>query len=125
DPGIPADLAADEEALAKKRIYPDLRKAEARYIPVMLRNTLESSAQWGAVRVAPESVQFVDLAITGKIIESTGKHLEIAVTAKDAAGRTWLQDKHYEGDADIGSYKTDAALQARDPFQNLYSMIAN
>jgi hypothetical protein len=125
DPGIPADLAADEDALAKKRIYPDLRKAEARYIPVMLRNTLESSAQWGAVRVAPESVQFVDLAITGKIIESTGKHLEIAVTAKDAAGRTWLQDKHYEGDADIGSYKTDAALQARDPFQNLYSMIAN
>ena len=42
DPGIPADLAADEDALAKKRIYPDLRKAEARYFAVMLRNTLES-----------------------------------------------------------------------------------
>jgi hypothetical protein len=125
DPGIPADLAADEDALAKKRIYPDLRKAEARYFPVMLRNTLESSAQWGAVRVAPESVQFVDLSITGRIIESTGKHLEIAVTAKDAAGRTWLQERRYEGDADIGSYKTDAALHARDPFQNLYSSIAN
>ena len=125
DAGIPADLAADEEALAKKRIYPDLRRAEARYFPVMLRNTLESSAQWGAVRVAPESVQFVDLAITGKIIESTGQHLAIEVTAKDAAGRTWMQDKHYEADADIGSYKTDAALHARDPFQNLYSMIAN
>jgi hypothetical protein len=125
DPGIPADLAADEDALAKKRIYPDLRKAEARYFPVMLRNTLESSAQWGAVRVAPESVQFVDLAISGKIIESTGKHLAIEVTARDAAGRTWLQDKRYESDADIGSYKTDAALQARDPFQNLYSMVAN
>jgi hypothetical protein len=125
DPGIPADLAADEDALAKKRIYPDLRKAEARYLPVMLRNTLESSAQWGAVRVAPESVQFVDLAISGKIIESTGQHLAIEVTAKDAAGRTWMQDKRYEGDADIGSYKTDTALHARDPFQNLYSMIAN
>ena len=37
DPGIPKNLENDEEALAKKRIYPDLRKAEARYIPTLLR----------------------------------------------------------------------------------------
>ena len=54
DPGIPDSLAADEDALAKKRIYPDLRRAESRYFAVMLRNTLEGSAQWGAVRVAPD-----------------------------------------------------------------------
>jgi hypothetical protein len=125
DPGIPAELAADEEALAKKRIYPDLRKAEARYFATMLRNTLESSAQWGAVRVAPENVQFVDLAITGRIIESTGKRLELEITARDAAGRVWIDARRYESLADIGSYKTDAALRARDPFQNVYSNIAN
>ena len=33
DPGIPKNLENDDEALAKKRIYPDLRKAEARYMP--------------------------------------------------------------------------------------------
>ena len=77
------------------------------------------------MRVAPESVQFVDLAVTGRIIESTGKHLELEITARDAAGRVWLDGKRYEGDADIGSYKTDAALQARDPFQNVYANIAN
>lgn len=125
DPGIPDALAADEDALAKKRIYPDLRRAEARYFPVVLRNTLESSAQWGAVRVAPDSVQFVDLTVGGRIIESTGKRLVLEITARDAAGRLWLEDKRYEGDADIGSYKTDAALKARDPFQNVYSAIAN
>jgi hypothetical protein len=125
DAGIPAQLAADEEALAKKRIYPDLRKAESRYFAVMLRNTLESSAQWGAVRVGPESAQFVDLAVTGNIIESTGKRLVVEITALDAAGRVWLKDKRYEAGADIGSYKTDAALKARDPFQNLYAAIAN
>jgi hypothetical protein len=27
--------------------------------------------------------------------------------------------------ADVGAYKTDAALKARDPFQNIYSQIAN
>jgi hypothetical protein len=125
DPGIPDSLAADEDALAKKRIYPDLRRAESRYFAVMLRNTLEGSAQWGAVRAAPDSVQFVDVAITGRIIESTGKRLVLEITARDAAGRTWLDARRFEGDADIGSYKTDAALKARDPFQNVYSQIAN
>ena len=125
DPGIPAALAADEDALAKQRIFPELRKAESRYFAVMLRNTLESSAQWGAVRVAPASVQFVDVVVEGRIIESTGKRLEVAVTARDAAGRVWLDDKRYESEADIGSYKTDAALKARDPFQNVFSTIAN
>jgi len=125
DPGIPAALATDEDALAKKRIYPDLRKAESRYFAVMLRNTLEGSAQWGAVRVAPDTVQFVDVAVTGRIIESTGKHLVLEVTARDAAGRVWLDARRFEGDADIGSYKTDAALKARDPFQNVFSDIAN
>ncbi|MEO6186109.1 MAG: hypothetical protein ABIP38_08775 [Steroidobacteraceae bacterium] len=125
DPGIPDSLAADEDALAKKRIYPELRKAESRYFAVMLRNTLESSAQWGAVRVAPENVQFVDLSVGGRIIESTGKRLVLEITARDAAGRVWLDAKRYEGEADIGSYKTDAALRARDPFQNVFATIAN
>jgi hypothetical protein len=125
DPGIPDSLAADEDALAKKRIYPELRKAESRYFAVMLRNTLESSAQWGAVRVAPENVQFVDLSVGGRIVESTGKRLVLEITARDAAGRVWLDAKRYEGDADIGSYKTDAALRARDPFQNVFATIAN
>jgi hypothetical protein len=125
DTGIPEELAGDDDALAKKRIYPELRDAEARYFAVALRNTLESSAQWGAVRVAPASVQFVDVAVDGRIIESTGKRLVLEVSARDAAGRVWFTGKRYEGEADLGSYKTDAALKARDPFQNVYSAIAN
>ena len=46
DPGIPKNIKDNDEALAKKRIYPDLRKAEARYIPTLLRETLEG---YGAV----------------------------------------------------------------------------
>jgi hypothetical protein len=125
DPGIPDALADDVEALAKKRIYPDMRKAEGRYFAVTLRNTLENSAQWGAVRVLPDTVQFVDLSVTGRIIESTGKRLELEITAKDIAGRVWIDARHYSSEADLGSYKTDAALRARDPFQNVFSNIAN
>lgn len=125
DPGIPEELADDEEALAKNRIYPELRRAEARYLPVLLRNTLESSAQWGSVRVAPASAEFVDVRVEGEIVRSDGKHLELLITARDASGRVLIDRKRYEGEADLGAYKTDAALQARDPFQNVYSAIAN
>ncbi|MCP5471021.1 MAG: hypothetical protein R3E75_05785 [Steroidobacteraceae bacterium] len=124
DPGLPQDIG-DEDALAQRRIYPDVRKAEARLLPATLRATLESTGQWGAVRVAPQSVQFVDLIVDGRILVSTGTELSLAITARDAAGRVWIKDKVYRGPADIGSYRTEAALRARDPFQNVYAQIAN
>ena len=123
DPGVPPNL--DAKALDKKRINPDIRKAESRYVATLLRSTLESSGQWGAVRVAPESVQFIDVMVTGKIIESTGARLTLEVSVKDATGRVWINARRYSSPPDTGSYKTDAALKTRDPFQNLYSQIAN
>jgi hypothetical protein len=125
DPGIPKNLEGDEEALAKKRIYPDLRKAEARYMPTLLRSTLEESAQWGAVRVIPATAEFVDVIVSGTLVDSNGGFLAIDITAVDAAGRTWIKDKRYSSLVDLGAYKTQASLKARDPFQNIYSEIAN
>jgi putative sterol carrier protein len=125
DPGIPADKADDEEALAKLRIYPELRKAEARFLPTQLRQTLETSAQWGAVRVVPDIAEFVDVLVTGTIVQSSGKYLALDITARDSAGRIWIANKRYESVADIGAYKTEAAMKARDPFQNVFSLIAN
>lgn len=125
DPNIPKAIADDEEALDKRRIYPDIRKAEARLLPARLKTTLESSGQWGAVRVVPEGVKFVDVLVSGRIIESTGGRLELEIAARDASGRVWLENKKYSGEADLGSYKTDAAIRARDPFKNVYVQIAN
>src|SRR4051812_19640722 len=125
DPGIPKNIEGDDEALAKKRIYPDLRKAEARYMPTLLRETLESTAQWGAVRVIPNTAEFVDVIVTGKVVDSNGGFLAIDITATDAAGRVWIKDKRYSSLVDLGAYKTTASMKARDPFQNVYSEIAN
>jgi hypothetical protein len=125
DPGIPENIKDDEEALAKKRIYPDLRKAEARYIPTLLRETLESTAQWGAVRVIPSMAEFVDVIVIGQLVDSNGGFLSVDVTVTDAAGRVWIKDKRYQSMADLGAYKTNASMKARDPFQNVYSEIAN
>jgi len=125
DAGVPAEIAKDEDALAKRRIYPDIRQAESRYFATTLRSTLESSGQWGAVRVVPENVEFVDVLVTGKILDSTGSNLALEVSVTDSTGRVWIKNKRYESVADLGSYKTNAALKARDPFQNVYSEIAN
>ncbi len=125
DPGIPKNIEDDVEALAKKRIYPDLRKAEARYIPTLLRETLEATAQWGAVRVIPDTAEFVDVIVTGQLVDSNGGFLSLDVSATDAAGRVWIKDKRYQSLVDLGAYKTTASMKARDPFQNVYSEIAN
>jgi hypothetical protein len=127
DTGVPTteDSKKKEDELAKKRIYPEIREGESRYMATQLRSTLEQSGQWGAVRVVPTNAEFVDVLVTGKILESTGAHLALEVSVKDSTGRQWIKDHRYDSDADLGSYKTDASMKARDPFQNVYSQIAN
>ena len=119
DPNIPSDPAEQE----KRGIYPDVRKAESRYMPVLLRDTLESTGQWGQVRVLPAESSGSDVNIGARIIESDGSVLQLAVTVTDATGRTWLR-KDYEGLADTRAYK-DVPVKPRDPFDNVYATIAN
>ena len=119
DPSIPAD----EKEQEKQRIFADVRKAESRYMPLLLRDTLEGTGHWGQVRVLPADSSVSDLNIEGRIVESTGSELKLAIRAKDATGRVWL-DKEYAGPADTRAYK-DVPVKPRDPFDNVYATIAN
>jgi hypothetical protein len=120
EPNIPAD--PDEQE--KRRVFPDVRKAESRYMPVMLRDTLEGTGQWGQVRVLPANSSISDVNVDGRILESDGSTLKLAIRATDATGRVWLQ-KEYEGKPDTRAYSDTAAVRPRDPFDNLYAAIAN
>jgi len=113
----------DEKKREKERIFPDVRKAEARYLAMQVRNTLEGSGQWGQVRVIPVDDDALDVRVSAKILESTGMQLRLEVTVDDASGRVWFR-KEYEQLADTRSYK-DTSGKPRDPFQNLYSQLAN
>jgi len=123
DPGIPKEVEENPDLAAEKRIYPEIRRAEARYMPSQLRDTLEGTAQWGAVRVVPSLVDSTDLVVDGRILESTGTELKLAIRAVDATGRVWL-DQDYSGNADTRSYREGGNL-GRDPFENVYVTIAN
>ena len=123
DAGIPKEVEENPDLADEKRVYPDIRRAEARYFPSRLRDTLAGTAQWGAVRVVPALVDSTDLIVTGKILESNGAELKLAIRAQDSTGRVWL-DGDYEGQADTRSYKEGGNL-GRDPFENVYVNIAN
>ena len=72
--------------LLQKGIRAAVRKSEARYLPIHLRNTLQSTGQWGAVRVVPGGAEWAELLVTGTIEKSNGKDLEVRIMARDAAG---------------------------------------
>jgi len=117
------NVPKDEKQQEKLRIFPEVRKAEARYFSMQMRNTLEGTGQWGQVRVVPADSNALDVQVNAKVIESTGAMLRLAVTVSDASRRTWFT-KEYSQPADTRSYK-DGGGRARDPFQNLYSEVAN
>jgi hypothetical protein len=123
DPGLPTTDEEREKAI-KALVFPEVRRAEARYFPYVLKQTLQDTGHWGAVRVIPRPTKSVDLTVNGRIISSDGEHLELAVTATDATGKVWIDDKHYEGMAAKLSYR-DSVAHGNDPFQNVYIDIAN
>lgn len=120
DPGIPADK--DEEQLEKAGIFPSVRNAEARFVPLQIRKTLQGSGHWGAVRVVGGPTPGADLSVGGRILAAGGKHLEIELRATDATGKIWLS-RRYEGEADIRAYRKNGA--GLEPFQSLYNRVAN
>jgi len=119
DPNVPEG----EKEREKRRIFPEVRNAESRYIPVLIRDTLEGTGQWGQVRVLPRDGTGMEVFVDGRILESDGRELELEIVVTDAAGRTWLR-KTYKGEADTRAYK-DVVSKPRDPFENVYNTFAN
>lgn len=116
DPGI-------DEYDEDEQIYPEVRKAEARFIPNILSQAMQQSGAWGAVRVVPDPERISDLSVRGKILHSDGETLELAITAVDSRGYEWL-DKTYKGRATAYVYRT-STRERYDPFQAVYHTIAN
>ncbi len=118
DPGPSLEAQDDEIPIAE-----DTRKAEARFIPYHLRNTLQKTGHWGAVRVIPTDTDAVDVHVQGQILTSDGAALELKVQVRDSAGRLWL-DKRYAANAGEKAYE-DTLRGEQDAYQDVYNAIAN
>ncbi|MEE8339623.1 MAG: hypothetical protein V3R56_05725 [Xanthomonadales bacterium] len=106
-----------------QQVYPEVRKAEAHYMPNLLSETMQNSGAWGAVRVVPDPKQISDLMVEGKILYSDGEELRLHITATDSRAYVWL-DKEYHSIASRYAYR-ETSRKYQDPFQALYNTISN
>lgn len=112
-----AGTEEDDPALA------DIRRAESRYMPVVLQHTFQETGHWGEINVLPDAEHHYDVGISGRIIESNSHTLRLEVTVHDASGSQWFRRRYteYVGNNVYG----DHSLGVNDPFQGLYNRIAN
>jgi len=119
DPGVLPEDEKDANGLSM-----EIRKAEARYMPELLRTTMEKSGYWGAVRVVPDEITGGELLVSGTILESNGNQLDLEITARDASGRQWF-NKEYRDGVEADFYQRNWNNYTVDAFQPTYNTIAN
>jgi hypothetical protein len=117
----PGALPDDEDKASG--LTKEIREAEARYMPLQLRDTMEKTGYWGAVRVVPQGTEGGELMVRGTIVVSDGENLELAITALDASGREWFSST-YEAEVSVEAYRS-VEQPDQEVFQALFNAIAN
>jgi len=103
-------------------VFKRVREAESVWVAQKLKETLESTNAWGAVRIAPDEQVIMDLLVSGKIVQSDGETLSLDILVKDQTGRTWLENNYSQV---ISHYAYDPSLRENEPFQGIYNQVAN
>ncbi|MCH1448611.1 MAG: hypothetical protein L7U49_00370, partial [Litoricolaceae bacterium] len=80
DPGL--DGTEDED-----NVWPEMRRAEANRFAWKLKEALEGSGRFNVVRVTPDRNATGELYVVGRVVESSGEDVEIAIQVFDIAGR--------------------------------------
>ena len=117
------NIPEDYDERIAQIISPEIRRAEIQYLPYITKNLIQSSGNWGAVRVVPRPSLAVDVIVSGEIIESTGETLKLKIAVRDATGRQWYE-KDYSALASKYAYE-DSFPQDIDAFQSIYKEITD
>ncbi len=141
----PGELPEDEEERAG--LSQEIREAEAIFLPVQLKDTLQNTGYWGSVWVVPrqdpqngagegseereenlpsggdDDQEQAELNITGRIEYSDGEKLVLTIVARDATNRVWL-DKTYSEEAEPED-RQGIKPEKKDVFQDMFNAIAN
>ena len=118
DAGVPENNNPE-----KTRVYREIREAEARYLAYHLKNTMQGTGHWGAVRVLPSADAFTDVIVNARISKSDGEFVELEVTVTDTRGQYWFT-KEYETQTGVSSYSENRDRR-QDPYQKVFNDIAN
>ncbi|MDE0444285.1 MAG: hypothetical protein OXL38_19525 [Gammaproteobacteria bacterium] len=119
DANVP--VAFDDQVA--QNIPPEVRRAEANFMPYVAKNLLQSTGNWGAVRVIPDPTYAVDVTVTGVIVHSDGERMILDIDVHDARGVRWFATS-YQALASKYAYG-DTVPRDIDPFQSVYRRLAD
>jgi hypothetical protein len=112
DPGLPEDPSDYDD----ENIWPELRRAEANRFACKLKEKLEMTGKFGAIRVTPDQTATGDLYILGRIEESNGEEVEIEIEVIDISGKRWLDESFdYEVSEAFHRDQRNSGLDSYDP----------
>ena len=120
---LDANIPKSYDKRTELNITDEIRRAEANYIAHFTKNLLQSTGNWGAVRVLPRNSYAVDVTISGTILHSDGERLVVKIKVQDVRGVVWLEDE-YETLASKFAYEPQIPDHI-DPFQTMYKAIAD
>jgi len=125
DPGLPEDPADYYSDTS----WPELRRAESMHMAITLKETMEKTSNFGAVRVTPDAKSSSDLYVQAKIEESNGEDVSLKVTVSDSTGKKWINKKVYSSRITEYVFKEPRYRDKNgkltvDPYDKIYERIA-
>lgn len=117
----PGHLPTSEEQ--RRGLSPEIREAEARFVPVHLKYTMQRTGYWGAVRVVPDDDNGSEVLVTGKIVYSDGESASLDVEVVDSRNILWFRKTYAETSRPFEHNGTEP--EKKDIFQDLFNSIAN
>ncbi len=119
DPG----LTGNEKSYKEEGIWPELRRAEANRFAYKLKQALDNTNVFGAVRVTPDKTASGDLYVLGKIIKSDGEDVKFDLNVIDISGKEWLDDtfNHEVQESFYENYRNNG----KDPYEPIFIEAAN
>ncbi len=119
DPGLSENAVNYEE----EGVWPELRRAESNRFAYKLKQALDNSDAFGAVRVTPDKTASGDLYVLGKIMESDGQDVKFKLNVVDISGKEWLDDtlKHEVKESFYKNYRNSNV----DPYAPVFKEAAD
>lgn len=118
DPGLPEDPNDYDD----ENIWSEVRRAEANRFAYKMKEALDSTGKFGAVRVTPDANATGDLYIIGRIDTSNGEEVEIELKAIDISGRQWFEEDY---DLEITeAFYRDQRNKGKDPYDPVFNEAA-
>ena len=101
----------------------EIREAEARFIPIHLKYSMQRTGYWGAVRIVPDDDDGAEVLVRGKIEFSDGESLVLTVEAQDSRNVLWFSKTYAE--TALPNEHLGTEPEKEDTFQDLFNKIAN